>query len=294
MLERLTRAMDYFAHGGSPPEARLVENGQSSASMVIDRTRDRGPRAREGTRQYHPVASPTRLFAGTTALVLMAGLADGPFAQEMTGPTIEEAVAYIGQKLATCAVPQEIALEPPSTLVLRTPAFAGRTERIVDYPNKFHYLTVAGGWRISFDLAELSTNVEVSSSRAIDNTVFNYNDDVTVADLEASNVISRLYGGGNDVYAVVYRCLTRECVSVLDEPEPPKAESSPKSVPAPGETLEVYFNLLESFDLTFPTGSERTSPLGRYLHVCDPDAADRVQRALIHLIRESGGQEELF
>ena len=240
--------------------------------------------------------APIRRFGAEYLAILAAVLTVAATAQERAdrpSPTIEETVEYINGKLATCPEPQAIRFTPPSMVKVTMPLFALRESVLVfdDYSSRniWDFPKVPRtALEVSFDLADLKPVVKARKLESIFGNP---------SRVDHSEMFSETYGGGLPVYGADLACRGAPCFHIVGSEIPDQwrdanRERSPEVFQGRGERhlrgsgRELTIDVVSLADLV--TG------LTARLLVCDPDAADRVARAMVHLIRESGGEDELF
>ena len=256
--------------GVPAPAVAWVPGWWPAAGRFGSRSRGTARRASFGAR--HPAVFRAAL---TVALSVVATAEEAP---DRPPPTLEETVEYINRKLGSCRRAQVMRFSPPSTIVVVTPAFAEREEfievdgRVVD--NYMDFPRIPGAFfEATYELANLELPPHVEAKPATD-SVPHYS--YAKRMLQSRDRYPLTYGG--NVHRVFLLCRKGSRCSKLVKPEIP-ADWYAANHPARRGGSDIRW---------------RVDPwnVGQCLLVCDSDAAERVARAVAHLVGESGGQAE--
>lgn len=192
--------------------------------------------------------------------------------EQDTGPGMDETVEYIGAKVASCWSRAGVNVSGGRMTAANWSAVRLDLGIAMDDPGRdggIEWSSHAYPARIEVDLSDLSTTV--SEPVAFETDYFR-----------------------NDIYVVGIKCMAPNCMRTLDY------------VDEDGEIFQndwwdgrrdwwsywVYrdYQLTAAINYNWPN---RTTSAHEFV-LCDSDSANRVRRALSHLIRLGGGRDELF
>ena len=187
------------------------------------------------------------------------------------GPTTGETVDYINSKLSSCNFGHKFRQSVEVTggrMSVSTPGFSILVKGDNPLSGRRGDTSISHldfSTRVEFDLADLSTDVEVAPE------------------------VHFQRAGASQAHAVIVRCAAANCLDIVED------------LPTGDALTEAGWNFVGMLRLEEAIGEgflyalhkSFTDSFHGFL-VCDTASAGRVQKAFEHLIRQSGGQEELF
>ncbi len=191
------------------------------------------------------------------------------------GPSVEETIDYINTKLSLCPLPQRVSYSAPSTIVVETYVPAVRESLVGNYEYSSN-LNRRGDWEaiinknakliVEMDLREVLANVLVERDP-----------------YSAESRFHKVFNSSGTLHRISVQCETADCMKIVSNPA--QNYSLYYLVPEPGSEADGKIQV--SFLQLAIDGSHP-------LLVCQDDALERVEKALLHLLRLSGAKEELF